>query len=251
MKKILMGAAAALAIAAPGLAHADNATIIGLGYSSTDFGGGDDIQNYGLNAGFNHEMNNGWVMQVDGEWGRQDINGCCYASSYGAVHLGTRTDTHEVAGFAGLTEFAGVSGLGVGLEGEMFLGNFNLGASAGYADFDDADITFSSIEVNGAYFFTPNLALTGLVAENNFDAGIGNSDYLTLGVGGEYRFENSPASIQLGYRNADFDGGDADIWSIGFKWDMGSNSVEDRTRNGVSYDGASNFFHNFNFFPAL
>jgi len=249
MKKILLGAATALAFGATGVAHADTAAVVGLSYSNADFGSG-DLNTYGLDAGFNHEMMNGWDLQVDGQMGRVDVNGCCNSAGYGAVHLGMRTDTHELGAFVGLTDTFGVSGLGVGIEGEMFLGNFNLGASAAYADYDDANFNTSSIEVNGAYFFTPNFAVTGLVAENNIDGGMGGSDdFLTVGVGGEYRFDNSPASFNLGYRNADFDGGDADVWSVGFKWDLGSDSIQDRTRHGVSFDGASNFFRNFNFLP--
>jgi hypothetical protein len=244
MKKILMGAAAALAISAPSLAHADTDAIVGLQYTTSDYGSGDDLNNYGLNGGFNNDMGNGWNLQLDGQIGRLDAGNCCYAMSYGAVHLGMRSDTHQFGGFVGLTDFVGYSGLDVGLEGTWFLGNFNLGASAAYADFDDADMSVSSLELDGAYFFTPNLALTGVVATNNLDAGGmgGDTDYTTLGVGGEWRFSNSPASIQLGYRNADFDGGDVDSWTIGFKWDMGSDTVQDRTRSGVSFDGASNFF---------
>lgn len=249
MKKIFLGAAAALAFGATGVAHADNAAIVGLQYSNADFGGA-DIDNYGLNGGFNHEMSNGWDFQLDGEMGRLDVSGCCYGMSYGAAHMGMRSDTHEVGGYVGLVDFVGYSGLAGGLEGEMFFGNFNIGAGANIVDFGDIDLQISSLELDGAYFFTPNLALTGLVSTNNIDAGGSDGDYTTLGVGGEWRFDDSPASVQLGYRNADFDGGgDADVWTIGFKWDMGSDSVQDRTRHGVSLDGANNFFRTINFVP--
>jgi hypothetical protein len=241
MKKILLGAAAALAIAAPSVAAADTNAVVGLQYTNTDFDSL-DLDQYGLNGAFSHDLSNGAVLQMDGQMGRVDAGGCCVGSSYGAVHYGWRNDSHAFAGFVGLTDFFVASGLGVGLEGQLYLGNLNLNGSIGHVDFDDFDLDSSSAQVDAAYFFTPNLALTGIVAVSEADFGGSDTDWTTLGIGGEWRFDNSPFSINAGYRNHDFDGGDADSWTIGFAWDLGTGTVQDRTRNGPGLNGARNMF---------
>lgn len=241
MKKILLGAAAAIAIAAPGVAAADTNAVVGLNYSNTDFDVG-DFDRYGLSGAFSHDLSNGAVLQMDGEMGRIDAGGCCLGSSYGAVHYGWRNDSYAFGGFAGLSDYFSASGLGLGVEGQLFLGNLNLNGSLGYVDFDDFDLSATSVNVDAAYFFTPNLALTGMVSYSEADFSGSDTDWTTLGVGGEWRFDNSPFSINAGYRNHDFDGGEADTWSIGLAWDLGTGSVQERTRSGPGFQGARNMF---------
>jgi hypothetical protein len=242
MKKLLLGAAAAIAIAAPSVAAADTNAIVGLQLSNTEYDSfSDDFDLYGLTGAFSHDVHGG-VLQMDGQMGRVDISGCCAAMSYGAVHYGWRNDSHAFGGFVGLNDFFGLSGLGLGAEGQMFLGNVNLEGSIGHVDFDDADLSATSAQIDASYFFTPNLALTGLVSQSEADFGPSDVEWTTLGVGGEWRFDTSPFSINAGYRNTDFDGDEADTWTFGVAWDLGTASVQDRTRSGPGFDGARNLF---------
>lgn len=243
MKKILLGAAAAMAIAAPGVAAADTNAVIGAHYSNTDFDSF-DFDSYGINGAFSHDLRSGAVLQMDGRWNRLDVGSGApdLGGSYGAVHYGMRNDAYSFAGFIGFSDFFALSGTGVGIEGQMFLGNVNLGGSLGYADYD-GELDATNVQVDGAYFFTPNLALTGVVAYTEVDFGPGgDADFTTLGIGGEWRFDGSPFSINAGYRNHDFDGGDADTWLIGFNVDLGTGSVQDRTRSGPGLTGAQALF---------
>lgn len=245
MKKLLLGAAAAVAIAAPGIASADTNAVLGLGYANTEFDGGGDMDSWGLSGAFSHDMSSGGVLQMDGKWNRFDFGSGSpdFGSSYGAVHYGMRNDSHAIAGFVGLADYFALSGTGVGIEGQMFLGAINLNGSLGYASFDDF-FDGTHAQVDAAYFVTPNFALTGLVgmSEVDYDGG-GDADWTTLGVGGEYRFDGSPFSITGGYRNTDFDGGEADTWMIGFNFDLGTGSVQDRTRSGPGFNGAESMFN--------
>ncbi|HET9231050.1 MAG TPA: hypothetical protein VFO00_07160 [Vitreimonas sp.] len=242
MKKILLGAAAAIAIAAPSVASAETNAVIGAHYGNTDFDGF-DFDSYGINGAFSHDMHGG-VLQMDGRWNRLDIGSGApdLGNSYGAIHYGMRNDSHSFAGFVGLSDFFSLSGTGVGVEGQMFLGNFNLNGSLGFATYDDA-LDATHVQIDGAYFFTPNLAVTALVGvtEVDFDSG-GDTDFTTYGVGGEWRFDGSPFSLTGGYRNHDFDGGDADSWMIGFNVDLGTGSVQERTRSGPGFNGAEALF---------
>jgi hypothetical protein len=242
MRNILLGAAAAIAIVAPSVASADTNAVVGLQYSNTEFDTLGEFDQYGLNGAFSHDMNNGAVLQMDGEMGRVDAGGCCIANSYAALHYGWRNDSHAFGGFVGFNDFFIASGLGVGLEGQMFLGDLNLGGSVGHVDFDDFDLTTTSAEVDASYFFTPNLAVSALAAFSEAESGGTDSDWTTLGVGGEWRPDGTAFSFNAGYRNHDFDGGDGDTWTIGMAWDLGTGSVQERTRNGPGFDGARNMF---------
>ncbi len=242
MKNILLGAAAAIAIAAPSVAAADTNAVVGLQYSDTDIDSAGDFEQYGLNGAFSHDLANGAVLQMDGVMGRVDAGACCVANSYAAVHYGWRNDSHALGGFVSFNDFFIASGIGVGLEGQLFLGNLNLGGSIGHVDFDDFDLDATSAQVDGAYFFTPNFALTGLVAYSEADASGTDTDWTTVGIGGEWRFDHSPFSINAGYRNYDFDGADGDSWTVGFAWDLGTGSVQERSRSGPGLNGARNMY---------
>ncbi len=244
MKKLLAGAAAAAAILAPGIASADTNAVIGLQYSNTEFDGGDDADSYGFNGAFSHDLASGAVLQFDGEWNRTDAGGCCFGTSYGAVHYGVRNESYSFGGFVGLTDML-YSGLGVGIEGQLFLGNLNLNGAIGVVDFDDADLQSFGAQIDAAYFFTPNLALTGLVAQNEIDFGSGESDATSLGIGGEWRMSASPISFVAGYRNTDYDVGEADTWTIGVNFDLGTGSIQERTRSGPGFGGAEAVFGGF------
>jgi len=251
MKKYLLGAAAVFAVAAPMAAHADTNAVVGLDFTSSDYGDSFDSDAYGLNGAFSNDMDNGWTFQMDGATERLDIEGCCYGTGYGAAHLGMRNESHAIAGFVGFENFTGFSGLGYGVEGQMYFGNFNVGASIGHTDFDDVDIEDTHYQLDGAYFFTPDLAVNALVSSTELDFGSGDTDYMSYGVGGEYRFSGSPFSIKANYRQSDTDGGDVDIWSIGFNYDFGAGSLQERSRSGPGLNGFSAMHDGLNSLPPL
>ena len=239
MKKLLMGAAAAAAIAAPGIASADTNAVVGVQYNNVDYGSGSsDADIYGLNGGFSHDLMSG-VLQVDGASSRVDVSGCCINLGYAAVHYGMRNDSYSFAGNIGTQNFFGFSGLAVGLEGQWFLSNVTFDGSLSYADFSDVDFEATHVQIDGTYFATPNLGFQGILGYTDTDSS--GVDWTTYGVGMEWRFDNSPTSLTLGYRNADADGFDSDVWSIGLNFDLGTGSVQERMNSGPGWNGASAF----------
>jgi opacity protein-like surface antigen len=239
MKKFLVGAVATAALLVPAVASADTNAVVGLQYGSTDYGIG-DIDEYDINAAFSHDMSNGWLFQFDGERGRlsDDGGGPDLDTGYAAGHLGVRNENHALAGFVGFQDFFGISGTSFGVEGQMYLNNIVLGGSLGHVDFGDADFGATSLQLDGAYFFSPNLSVNALVAQSegtdDFD-----TDWTSYGVGGEYRF-NNPLSINAGWRTDDFEGGEADTWTIGLSYDFGTGSLHERATTGPSLQGARN-----------
>lgn len=240
MKKFLVGAVATAALLVPAIASAETNAVVGLEFGNTDFDGG-DFDRLNFNGGFSHDMNNGWLFQMDGEHGRIDESGSPeIATGYGAAHLGVRNESHALAGFVSFQDFFGISGTGFGVEGQMYLNSFVLGGSIGHADFGDADLTATSFQVDGAYYFTPNLSVNALLATSEADFGGGGEDeWTSMGVGGEFRF-HGPFSVHANWRNDEYDGYEADTWKIGFSYDFGTGSLHERATTGPSLQGASN-----------
>lgn len=238
MKKFLVGAVATAALLVPAVASADTNAVVGLDYSNTDFGPG-DFDEYGLNAAFSHDMSNGWLFQFDGERGRlSGDGGPDLDTGYATAHFGVRNENHALAGFVGFDDFFGISGTAYGVEGQLYLNNFVLGGTLGHVDYGDADLGANQLQVDGSYFFSPNLAINALVAQtegtDDFDG-----DITSYGVGGEYRF-NGPVSIAANWRTDDFDGGDTDRWTIGVNFDFGAGSLHERATTGPSLAGGRN-----------
>jgi hypothetical protein len=241
-KKLLAGAAATAALATPGLAAADTNAVVGVAYNMQEIESF-DWDRYGLSGGFSHDFSNGTVLQFDGAAERADISGCCASAGYAAVHYGVRNESHGFAGFVGVEEFFGASGIDLGVEGQFHLTNFTVNGSLGYMDFGDVDLSGYSAQVDGAYYVTPNFAITGLLSyteeSDSFD-----TDWTSYGVGGEWRFGSGPVSLLAGYRHLEIEDADGDTWTIGFNFDLGTDSLQDRARSGPSFNGASALHNN-------
>lgn len=245
MKKFALGAAAAAAMLAPTVAHADTNAVAGINYSNVDLGSGDNVNVYGLNGAFNHDFSNGWQVQMDGAADREDVGFCCLNQSYAAAHYGMRNDQYSFAGFVGLQSFSFFSGIDLGVEGQMHFGQASLGGSVAYIDFGDLDLNAWNVSTDGEYYFTPNFSVNAGVAYTNIDGGGPfNTDYWTWNLGGEYRFDNSPFSVSLGYRQSDFDGGHIDAWTVGLTLDLSTGSLQDRRVKGPSWGGARDIYDN-------
>jgi hypothetical protein len=236
MKKFLMGAAAALAIAVPGVAAAETNAVVGVTYGNSEYDDGDDFDAYGINGAFSHDFSGGLFLQMDGEHNRVDF-GADLAESYGAIHVGTRNDTYALAGFVSLDEFFALSGTGVGVEGQWYVGNLTLGGSLGYLTFDTADLEATSGQIDAAYFITPNFSVNGLVAMTDIDGF--DDEEISYGIGAEYRF-SSPLSVSANWRTDDFDVFEVDTWTIGLTFDLGTGSLIERQQQGPSMQGARN-----------
>jgi hypothetical protein len=237
MKKYLLGAAAALAFAAPGIASADSADI-GLSYSNTDAGGGFDFDTWSLSGAYVHNLDGNMILQFDGSHDRLDVGGGSdLGISYGAVNFGTRNDTYAFYGFVGLSDLFALSATNYGIGGQYYLSNMTFNASAGMTDWDGG-LDMSNIHVDGTYFFTDNFGVTAEAGRTDIDV----TDWTTLGVGAQWRPDGTNFTFNAGYRNLDFDGGDADQWRIGFTYNIGSGSARENSQSGASLNGARTLF---------
>ena len=236
MKKYLMGAAAAIAIAAPGVAAADSGQI-GVNYANLDPSGGSSINVYGLNLAYSHDMSNGWTVQGDGASERFDSSGHV-GQGYVGVSAGARNDQNSFYAFLGHGEIlGGLDGFGGGIGGQIFCPNATVNGSLGYIDFDGLHAT--SADVNGAWFVNDNFAVNGDVSYTDFDF----ANVSTYGVGATWRFSGSPVALDVGYQKL---AGDADgnVWRIGLTFNWGTDSAREQSQKGPSWDGARTLYHN-------
>lgn len=233
MKKFLAGAAAAAAILAPAMASAETNAVVGIQYSNTEFDSF-DFDSYGFSGAFSHDFDSTF-LQFDGEYNRIDGGGCCSSGGYGAMHYGVRNDNYAFAGVISLNDFFGTSGLGYGVEGSLYFSNFVVNGALGQVDFSDVDIGTTTIAADASYFFTPNFALNGLISHSEGDDNL-DADWTTYGIGGEWRF-SGPASFTFGYRTTEIEDEEADAWTIGLNFDLGTGSLQERATSGPSMFG--------------
>jgi len=243
MKNLLLGAAAAVAIAAPASAFADTSGYIEGGYETSEYDGGGDFDALHLGGGIAQDFG-GWGVQFDARTVNQEWDGAGdYSHGYAAVHAFTSGGAWDFGGYIGLLDYYGDSGKMIGAETRTAFGNISLNGALGYADFENfgSDYNALDLRVNGAYFLNPNFAINAGIGHTDWESGI-DSDALDLSLGATYQFANSFA-LYGEYVNTDGDNtfGDweIDTFRIGVRYNIGGGDLQTVTNEGASWSGAS------------
>jgi len=229
MRNWIIGAAAILALAVPGVAAAQTG-YVGAQFGNVDTDGGDD-DFYGVEGAVAFAGSGSIVFEVDAGYTDFDEGD----EGYGLVgHVYGRNDDHLFGAFVGISSGNDSETYIVGLEANKYFANWTLAGAVAYANNDDADVDGFGVNAEARYFINDNFRLDGSIGWANLDNGAGDDeDGFAYGVGGEYQFASVPVSITAGYGTVDFDGGDADTWSIGLRYNWGG-TLRDRDRNGAS-----------------
>ncbi len=236
MKKYLLGAAAALAIATPGIASAQSGHI-DLGYATTD-AGAFDIDTTTLGGAYSWGGNGSVGFQVDGNFGWHEYDGGGpEVDTYNiGGHAFVRDTGHLIGGFVnfGNTDFDGFIDYDywtIGAEGALYLSRTTIDGTLSWSDSEDLDRSLTALDLGVTHFISDNFSIGGNVGFGEIDSG--GSDFTTLGVSTEYQFAAMPISIYGGYSTTDFDGFDADTLSVGVRYNFGG-TLFDRDRSGAS-----------------
>lgn len=239
MKKIFVGAALAAAVVAPGVASADTTGSIDLGLETNDFDyTSDTFEGYTLGGTLTHDLSGGMTIQADGRTTYQDWGYGTYSHGYSAVHASTDMGGWDVGGFVTLQNYYGDGGLGLGAEARTSFGNFSVDGSLGYVDYDDGDYNATAWRVGGAYFFSPNLAVTGGASTTSIDTDWGTDyDITEFSLGGAYQFANNVA-LTGGYTSTDGDRStgtdyEGDTFRVGLRFNLGGGSLQENTNDGA------------------
>lgn len=243
MKKFMLGAAAALALAAPGVALADTSGSVDFSFNTLDDDTDSAKEDYiTLGGSVATELNNGWWLEFDAAVGDMNHSGHTDAFSGTVAHLFTRNDSYAFGGFAGYTSWE-TNGWFIGAEGELYLGRFTLDGNALIGSNREDSQEQMSVGAGGTYFFTDNFSAGADVNWFEWDfGGSGNTqDGTVYGVNAEYRFTGSGFSVFGGYHTGDLDNfgtsSDVDSFTIGLRFNFGTGSLIEADRSGASMNG--------------
>jgi hypothetical protein len=237
MRNWILGAAALLAVAVPGVAAAQTG-YVGVQYGNSDAGAGNDEDFYGLEGAVAFAGSGSISFEVDAAINDGDDTDTSYAVT---GHAYSRNDSHLFGGFIGMadSDAADTTWYG-GLEANKYFTNWTLAGAVFYGNNDDNDVDGYGVNVEARAFINDNFRVNGNVGYASIDAGAGNDDDVMIyGVGGEYQLASYPISFTAGYQTADFDGGDVDTWTVGVRYNWGG-TLRDRDRSGASQASLTN-----------
>ncbi|MGD9968080.1 MAG: hypothetical protein AB7T59_16290 [Hyphomonadaceae bacterium] len=238
MKKFLLGAAAALTIAAPGVATAQSG-YVDLGYANTE----------GEVAGIDVE-GDGWQIGGATAWGGEGSVGVQLDATLGESedttsyniggHLFSRSDSYLFGGFAnyGNVDPDGGSDFGlwsIGLETQWYMDRTTLDGALSYSDAEDIDATLTALDLGLTHFVTDNFSFGGNVGFGDLEVLGADADVMAYGLNAEWQFASAPVSLFGGWNHAEIDdfNSDADTLSIGVRYNWGGSLIE-RNRSGAS-----------------
>lgn len=237
MNKLLLGAAAALAIAAPGIASAQSANV-DLSYTNADseVGGLDfDDDSFALSGAYSWGGNGGFGGQVDGVVSTTDDDDTAVALG---GHLFTRSTNHLVGGFARVGTFDPDIGADydfwtLGAEGQWYLDRTTFDGALSYSEADDIDTNLTALDLGVTHFVTDKFSFGGNVGVGEVEIAGADADTIAYGFGAEYQF-GVPISIFGGWQHTEIDDFDteSDALTVGVRYDFGGTLLE-RNRAGA------------------
>lgn len=233
MRNILIGAAALLAAALPGVAAAQTG-YVGAVYGNVDVDGFDDEDFYGVEGAVAFAGSSAISFELDASITDADESG----TGYGVMgHVYTRNDRYLFGGFVGIAGNDDTDETWTaGLEANKYFSGWTLAGALAYGSNEDFDSDGWGANVEGRFFVMEDFRLDANVGWASIDfGGFGDDDAFTYGLGGEYQFTPVPVSVALAWDHVEFDEVDteADTWSLAVRYNWGG-TLRDRDRNGAS-----------------
>lgn len=228
MKKTLLGAVAALALVAPGVASAQSGHV-GVSYATNDDA---DFETTAVSGSFG-----GANFQLDGRYGSAE--GDVDVWEIGG-HLFQRSDTMLWGGYAGYSTWdSGVAGLDIDewtIAGEMqfYVDRTTFTGALSYTDATliGVDAEQWGLEGEVRHFVTDNFSFQGNVGFANAEAGGIDTDITSYGVGAEWQLSTMPISFVGGWQGSDSDLAEPSVLSFGVRYNWGGTLLE-RNRSGA------------------
>ncbi|MFO1016918.1 MAG: porin [Hyphomonadaceae bacterium] len=230
MRNWIIGAAAILAVAVPGVAAAQTG-YVGATYSNVDIDGADNADAYGVEGAVAFAGSGSIVFEVDAALSDSDDTD----TGYGLTgHVYARNDDHLFGGFVGIAGSDDTETWTAGLEASKFFTNWTLAGAVAYANNDDFNVDGWGVNAQARYFIHDNFRLQGNIGWATIDDGVsGDDDAMSYGVGAEYQFAALPISVGASWNTVDSDGPDADVIGVSVRYNWGG-TLRDRDRNGAS-----------------
>jgi hypothetical protein len=231
MRNWIIGAAAIVAVAVPGVAAAQSG-YVGVDYATVDVDGADEADVYGVEGAVAFAGSGSITFEIDAAITDSDDTD----EGYGLTgHIYSRNDSHLFGGFVGIAGSDDSDTWTAGLEASKFYTNWTLAGALFYANNDDADTDGYGVNAQARYFVHDNFRLQGNLGWASIDFGGFDDDAFSYGLGGEYQFASVPVSIGAGWNHVETDDSDIEADSVGvtLRYNWGG-TLRDRDRNGAS-----------------
>ncbi len=205
----------------------------------TDFG---DADAYGVDGEVVIPMGGEWSTILEASFtDSDDIDGIAAAQA----HFINRGQNSAWGGFVGLADSDGSTVFTIGGEYAHFFDASTLAFNVNYGTDDDSNV--DAYGINGAYriFASDNLRFDIGASLGRAEAGGIDLDTNSIGVGVEYRFDNSPFSIGAAYSRVDGDIAEANVFGLSFRYNFGDTTLKQADRNGATFTGLGSALQGF------
>jgi hypothetical protein len=237
MRNWIIGAAALLALAVPGVAAAQSGFV---GVTAGNIEVDDfDADVYGAEGSVAFSGSDSITFELDAAVMDSDDTD---TSTSLAGHIFARNENHLFGGFLGVTDSDNSTTWSAGLEAAKYFADWTFAGALFYANNDDANADGYGVNLEARVFPTDNFRLQGNLGVASADFDGGDDTAYTYGVGGEFQFEQVPVSLALVYNHTELDDFDenVDSWSAALRYNWGG-TLKNRDRNGASQGNSSGF----------
>lgn len=234
MKKYVVTAASILAglSMVSGAAYAQTGSVgVNAVRVDTDFG---DADAYGVDGEVIFAAGGGWSTILEGSF--TDVDGGDSATAVQG-HLVNLSGNSAWGGFVGVTDTDGSTVFAIGGEYAQFFDASTLAFNVNYGNDDDANV--DAYGISGAYriFGSDNLRFDIGASLGRAESGGLDADITSVGVGVEYRFDNSPFSVGAAYSRVDGDIAEANVFGLTARWNFGDQTLKAADRAGKTFTG--------------
>lgn len=232
MRKIILAAAAVMAVAAaPAVASAQTGYVGGV-YNNVDVDGLGDADAWGVEGSVFFPTSGSLGVEVDASVVDVEDGDTGYSL---AGHLFTRNDRYLFGGFVAVSDSDSSTTVAGGLEANKYYDRWTLNGSVFYGENDDNNVDGYGVNVGASLFASDNLRFDVNLGWANVDAGAADDDALAYGIGAEYQLDTVPVSFGASYARIELDDSnvDADVVGVVVRYNFGG-TLFDRDRNGAS-----------------
>ena len=240
MRNWIIGAAALLAVAVPGVALAGSG-YVGVAYvnNNVDIGADFDADTWVADGAVAFDAGPLGV-QLDGTFGNTEVDVLATDFDFWNVggHVFHRTGNWLIGGYAGFGNVdiggADADEWTVAVEGQYYMAQTTLGGAVSLSEADDLDFETTAVDIDARHFLNDNFSIGANVGFANVDTSGGDADVTTIGIGGEYQLGSAPISVFAGFQHSEVEDIDLEVDSIGVgaRWNFGG-SLLDRNRSGA------------------
>lgn len=205
----------------------------------TDFG---DADTYGVDGEVIFETGGGWSGIIEGSFVDSDDTDSAVSAQGHLINVGANS---AWGGFVGVADTDGSTVFLIGGEYAHFFESSTLAFNVNYGNDNDNDV--DAYGINGAYriFASDNLRFDIGASLGRAESGGIDADINSIGVGVEYRFDNSPFSIGAAYSRVDGDIAEANVFGVTARWNFGDQTLKAADRKGKTFTGLGSALQSF------